>query len=174
MISLVEITKENFHRFQSDILEIERVSFPSPWSLGAFRDEVNRTVSHLWALISDEKFTGYICFWAVADEIHLLNLAVHPKKRRKGFGRYLLTSMIKAGIAKGVRKAWLEVRPSNSMARTLYLKAGFKETDRTPRYYKDTNEDAIIMALTLFQTKSNGQDADRELNMQQVPCDYFY
>jgi len=168
MISLVEITKENFYRFQADILEIERASFPSPWSLNAFRDEINRPVSHLWALISDEEFAGYICFWVVEDEIRLMNLATHPEKRRKGLGCYLLTRMIKEGISKGVRRVWLEVRPSNAMARTLYLKMGFKEAGRRPLYYRDTNEDAIIMALSLLRSEANRLEADREFNLQQV------
>jgi ribosomal-protein-alanine N-acetyltransferase len=149
MISVVEITRDSFHRFQDSILAIEKVSFPSPWSLNAFSQELNRSVSNLWALLVDRKLGGYICFWVIADEIHLMNIAIHPSMRRRGLARYLLARMIREGVSKGVRRVWLEVRPSNVTARHLYQEAGFVETGRRHRYYSDTNEDAIIMSLLL-------------------------
>ena len=80
-----------------------------------------------------------------------MNIAVTPSHRRNGLGSYLLIQMINTGISHGMRRAWLEVRPSNRAARRLYEKAGFKEIDRRPRYYNDTNEDAIVMSLSLSQ-----------------------
>ena len=155
MISLVNITAENIHRFLDDILEIERFSFPSPWSSTAFHQETNRRVSYFWALLADGAFLGYICFWMFSGEIHLMNIAVHPKKRGKGVGSHLLAKMIEAGKSEGAETAWLEVRPSNLMARCLYKKTGFKETGRRPRYYDDTNEDAIVMSLSLLPNSAN-------------------
>lgn len=151
MISVIEITHENFHRFQDRIMDIERVSFPSPWSANAFSQELNRPLSTFWALLVGQTLAGYICFWVIADEIHLMNIAIHPAMRRRGLGRYLLTRMIRAGVSKGVRRVWLEVRPSNLTARHLYLLTGFTESGRRRRYYSDTNEDAIIMSLQLTQ-----------------------
>ena len=156
MISLVDITPNNFHRFQGDILEIERVSFPSPWSLSAFRQEVNCPLSRLWALLINTSFAGYICFWMFGGEIHLMNIAVHPLKRGNGLGSHLLNRMIAEGIAKGVETAWLEVRPSNVAAKGLYEKVGFKEISRRPQYYRDTNEDGIVMALSLLKSAPGG------------------
>jgi len=155
MSSLVNITPENIYRFLDGILEIERSSFPSPWRSKTFHQETTRNVSHLWALMTDGAFTGYICFWMFSGEIHLMNIAIHPRKRCNGFGRYLLAKMIEAGRSEGVETAWLEVRPSNLMARILYKKAGFKETGRKPRYYDDTNEDAIIMSMSLFPNEES-------------------
>lgn len=151
MISLVVITDENLHRYEADILMIERVSFPSPWSSPVFRQEINSPDSHLWALTIDDALVGYICFWMVSPEIHLTNIAVHPSRRRMGLGFDLLTRLIEAGASQGLEKAWLEVRPSNRIARRLYSKAGFKEVDRKPKYYTNNNEDAIVMSLPLFQ-----------------------
>ncbi len=151
MISLVVITNEKFHRYEADILGIERVSFPSPWTTPVFRQEITRPGSHLWALIIDDALAGYICFCMLSAEIHLMNMAVHPSRRGRGLGLDLLTRMIETGVSHGVETAWLEVRPSNRIARRLYNKAGFKEVDRKPQYYTDTNEDAIVMSLPLFQ-----------------------
>ena len=168
MISLVKITEKNFQPFQCHILEIENSSFPSPWTLNAFRQELNRVVSHLWALTVDERLAGYICFWIYAGEIHLMNIAVHPKMRRKGFGCYLLTKMIEVGKSRTIERAWLEVRPSNVRARALYQKVGFRETGRRPRYYADTNEDAIVMSLSLFQKEINNQSLGEQRGLQYV------
>ena len=147
MSSLVEVTGDNFAIFQWDILEIERTSFPFPWNLNSFSSEIDRSISHLWVSLIDEVLGGYICFWIFANETHLMNVAVHPEWRGKGLGERLLCKMIEVGISEGAKTAWLEVRPSNLVARSLYEKAGFKEVGFRPRYYKETNEDAVIMSL---------------------------
>jgi ribosomal-protein-alanine N-acetyltransferase len=148
MTSLVNITLENSQFFLQSILEIENLSFPTPWSLRAFNAEIKNSVSHLWALTVDEVLSGYVCFWMFDTEIQLLNLAVNPHRRGKGLGHYLLRKMIETGISNGIRYVWLEVRPSNLAAKRLYQRLGFKEVFRRPRYYPDTHEDAIVMSLT--------------------------
>jgi ribosomal-protein-alanine N-acetyltransferase len=168
MISLVDITPNNLHEFQDDIMEIERTSFPSPWSLSAFRQEVNCPISHLWALLIDEAFAGYICFWMFSGEIHLMNIAVDPLRRGTGLGSHLLYKMIEAGLSKGMKRAWLEVRPSNLVAKGLYKKVGFREISRRPRYYRDTNEDGIIMSRSLFREEVKGRKISEKANLQSV------
>ena len=149
MISIIPITRDNFQIFQIDMLEIEKASFPSPWTANAFMEELDNPVSCMWALLADKKLSGYICFWMFAGEIHLMNIAISLGKRGKGLGSHLLARMLDYGRDKGVRSAWLEVRPSNRTARLLYEKAGFMETGRRKLYYKDTNEDAIVMTLSM-------------------------
>jgi ribosomal-protein-alanine N-acetyltransferase len=149
MTCLIDISAKNFRFFQNDILEIERSSFASPWSPDIFREETLGSISRIRVLMIDKKVGGYICFWVYAGEIHLMNIAVHPEKRGQGHGQYLLTQMIEEGISEGAASAWLEVRPSNSIARSLYQKVGFTEIARRPRYYTDTMEDAIMMSLPL-------------------------
>jgi ribosomal-protein-alanine N-acetyltransferase len=151
MSSLVAITRENFQPFLQEILEIEQLSFQSPWSINALWSEIENPLSHLWAVIMGKVTTGYICFWMVDREIQLMSMAVHPHERGKGLGHYLLKGMIEAGITKGVRQIWLEVRPSNVIAKGLYQSLGFKETYRRPGYYPDTHEDAIVMSLNLSE-----------------------
>jgi ribosomal-protein-alanine N-acetyltransferase len=149
MTSLVTLTKENFQPFLRKILEIEELSFPSPWSVHALKSEIENPISHFWALILGKLLSGYICFWMFDREIQLISLAIHPHDRGKGLGHYLLKEMIETGISKGVHQIWLEVRPSNLVARELYERLGFAETYRRPRYYPDTHEDAIVMGLNL-------------------------
>lgn len=148
MIFIVKISKENFRLFREAIQEIEESSFPSPWSLKAFERELRTPISTMWGVSVNNILSGYLVFWTFADEIHVMNLAIHPDKRGKGLAQYLLGEMIEEGIARGVQKVWLEVRPSNLTAQRLYYKMGFKEISRRAKYYLDTKEDAIIMALS--------------------------
>ena len=152
MTSLVQVTVEN-HGFCLDrILEIENLSFTAPWSLNGFLQELENPVSQLWALMSDKALLGYFCFWAVRDEMQLLNLAVHPAYRGRGHGSYLLTRMIDIALSRGVSRIWLEVRVSGKGARRLYEKFGFVEGGRRRNYYTDPPEDAIIMSLELSRS----------------------
>jgi len=151
MTSLVAITKENLQPFLHEILEIEELSFQSPWSVRALKSEIENPISHLWAVMMEKATSGYICFWLFDREIQLMSLAVHPHDRGKGLGHYLLKEMIEAGISKGMRQIWLEVRPSNVVAKGLYESLGFKEAYRRTRYYPDNIEDAIVMSLDLSE-----------------------
>jgi [ribosomal protein S18]-alanine N-acetyltransferase len=148
MHQLIEVGPGNFSVYSEQILEIEKDSFVSPWSIEAFKAETQKPMSHLWVVILNGAVAGYICFWVLEGEIQLLNLAVHPEKRGKGLGQFLLTRMIEKGISEGVNNIWLEVRPSNLSARNLYKRLGFHDVGIRPNYYSETKEDAIQMSLT--------------------------
>lgn len=163
MKTLVDITPDNLRRLKKALLAIENASFPSPWSLQAFREEARRPMSFLWGLIEDGSLVGYACFWLLVREIHLMNIAVHPERRGRGLGSYLLSRIMEEGRTRRVETVWLEVRPSNRNAIRLYRKLGFKEIHRRPRYYTDTHEDAIVMSLRLpcggSDVRSSGADS---------------
>jgi ribosomal-protein-alanine N-acetyltransferase len=149
MSRFVRITTQNLLIYLADILKIERVSFPSPWGREAFEHEMRNPLSRFWGILTDDGLVAYICFWVAAGEIHLMNIAVDPEARKRGLGRCLMGKLLQTGVEEGVRKIWLEVRPSNEAARALYSRIGFLEVGRRRRYYTDTGEDAIIMAFTL-------------------------
>jgi ribosomal-protein-alanine N-acetyltransferase len=144
-------TWPDFMSFRDQILEIENASFPVPWSAKSFEEEINKSISNLWALITDQKLFAYICFWMFDREIHILNFAVHPQKRNMGLGKILLENIIKTRTAGGVENIWLEVRPSNIPALSIYKKFGFIEAGLRKAYYSDSREDAIIMTLDLTE-----------------------
>jgi len=135
-------------------MAIERVSFPSPWSKAAFRQELNNPYSHCWVALepnvhASERLAGYICCWMITDEVQIMNLAIRPVYRRHGVARRLLEFALADAMERGARRAILEVRPSNAAALSLYQSMQFREAGRRPRYYKDTGEDAIIMLRRL-------------------------
>ncbi len=155
MTSLVQITLENQEFYLEEIMEIENLSFSSPWSLNGFLQELESPASQLWALTSERVLQGYICFWTIREEMQLLDLAVHPRYRGQGYGGFLLRKLIGHGCSKGIFRIWLEVRVSGSTAIRLYEKFGFVENYRRKDYYTDPREDALVMSLGLTGAEKN-------------------
>lgn len=132
------------------VLAIERASFTMPWSRSAFLYELEQNrVARCWVVRDGPRVVGYLCTWEVADELHVTNIAVHPELRRRGTGRHLLSTALADARRRGFRHVVLEVRPSNTEARTLYESFGFKVVGRRRGYYYDTGEDALVMEARL-------------------------
>lgn len=130
------------------ILEIERLAFPAPWTLASFQRELTLPFSRIMvALPADsQQVAGFLCRWLIADECHVLNVAVHPESRRLGIGAVLISEAITEARSTGAGVVTLEVRRSNLPARQLYRKFEFEER-RLRRHYYGPGEDAIIMEL---------------------------
>lgn len=168
-LSLITLSNDNFPLFQHRLMRIERCSFLSPWSLNSFKSELHNPISRIWGVSDPDGFAGFVCFWIVAGEVHLLNLAVAPEKRGKGIGTFLLTRVIEYSESAGVDRIWLEVRPSNPAALALYRGAGFVEEGRRVRYYSDTGEDAIVMSRFLPSSLDRREPCNRTMTDLFVP-----
>ncbi len=132
------------HLYQ--VVEIEKVSFPTPWSPYTFACELMQNdYSYYIVAMADGQVVGYGGMWLVLDEAHITNVAVRPSYRGKKIGRALMMEIIRRAALMGVKSMTLEVRPSNSSARKLYTDLGFVEKGVRKRYYIDNGEDAIIM-----------------------------
>jgi ribosomal-protein-alanine N-acetyltransferase len=129
-------------------MAIERIAFDQPWSAQSFARELSLPFSKtIVCVVNDstrEAVVGYLCRWLVADECHILNIAVDPRFRRHGVGEILMSEVIAEAIAKGATLISLEVRRSNLPARHLYRKCGFEDRRIRRRYYEG-REDAIVM-----------------------------
>ena len=135
-----------------EVVEIENISFPTPWSKTAFSHEIaNNDFAHYLVALDGEKVAGYAGMWVILDEGHVTTLAVHPSYRRQQIGGTLLNKLIIEALARGCEKMTLEVRPSNTVALKLYEKTGFISYGVRPGYYSDTGEDALIMWRNLCQ-----------------------
>lgn len=128
-----------------DVLSIERVSFQTPWSEGIFREEMLSPFCRTIVATLDGRIVGYIDFAIIIDEVHVRNISVHRDYRKNGIGSLLLAEMMMIGRAR--RGVWctLEVRKSNVGAIMLYEKFGFEVRGIRPLYYRDTQEDALVM-----------------------------
>ena len=93
----------------------------------------------------NNKVVGFAGLWAICNEGHITNIAVHPNYRGQGIGSKLVESLIENSSSWYINSLTLEVRASNKIAQNLYKKYGFKEEGMRKHYYQDNNEDAIIM-----------------------------
>ena len=143
-----------------EILAIEVTSFPTPWTEGMFLDELR--TAHAQCLVIKIEIEGktiiaaYIIFWLVAGEVHLHNLAVKNEFRRQGLAYSMMKLMHHIGAQVGMTRQTLEVRELNHQAISLYRKCGFVVKGKRPRYYSDTNEDALVMWAEIQQESKNG------------------
>ncbi len=127
-----------------EIVRIEKLSFPDPWTASQLLFEIIHEYSRGIVAEKDGRIVGYTFAMVVMDEGHIGNIAVDPSYRRMGIGRRLLRKLLADMEAEGVKKVFLEVRKSNVPAIRLYEDEGFVEIGIRKRYYRN-REDAIIM-----------------------------
>jgi ribosomal-protein-alanine N-acetyltransferase len=127
------------------VLAIERRSFPTPWSLAMFVLELSKPSGICLAASTPDGLVGYLVCSRYADVWHLMNVAVHPGRRRARIASTLLTELIDRAGAEA--RYTLEVRASNDAAIAMYERFGFRPAGKRTRYYHDNGEDALIMWL---------------------------
>lgn len=132
------------------VMRIERLSFPSPWTRSHFIEEINRnSLSHAFVLrdpISGD-VAGFLLCWILSMQVHISNVAVHPSRRGRGCGEILIRHGMKLAKENGCRHVVLEVRPSNLTALRLYQRLGFRIVGELPGYY--SNENAWVLSVDI-------------------------
>jgi len=128
--------------------EIDTLSFSLPWPERSFRFELTENpVTRGWVAEVDGRVAALLVLWFIVDEAHIATIAVHPDYRRQGIGEQVLLHALLAVQDEGARRAFLEVRAGNAAAQAMYVKYGFIVDGRRPKYYRDNDEDAILMSL---------------------------
>lgn len=128
-----------------ELLEIERVSFPVPWSAGMFTIQIGLAdMTENLVATCGGGIVGYIASWYGYEEMHILSIAVAPGERGGGAAALLLEAAIERSVARGCLRVVLEVRVSNGRAIRFYEKQGFRQVGRRRRYYSDSGEDALL------------------------------
>ncbi len=157
-------------------VEIEKDGFRHPWSRELLERELSHPWSTVLLAVEDrpraegplpatergkgrgtedardewiEVVVGFIVFWLVHDEVHVLNIATAREERRRGVGRALMEQAAEAGRRRDASLATLEVRRSNQPAIALYRALGYRQVGVRPNYYAEEGEDAIVMVLDL-------------------------
>jgi ribosomal-protein-alanine N-acetyltransferase len=158
------------------VLRLDRMSFPTPWSARTYHHEIASNDRATMLVVEEpdaEKnpgsgwlerlfggsrasrqpvnaspIVGYAGMWQIAEEAHISTIAVHPDWRGNKIGELLVWTLIWVAIQQNAELVTLEVRVSNEVAINLYRKYGFEVSGRRRGYYRDNNEDAHIMALT--------------------------
>ncbi len=127
------------------ISEIEKACFSDPWSENAIAEFISYPENTILCAFCGYTLCGYISESHVLDEIQIANVAVSKEYRRQGIASLLIETMINKCYSQNVAFVTLEVRKSNTPAINLYTNYGFKAEGLRKNYYKNPNEDAIIM-----------------------------
>lgn len=133
------------------VLAIDQLSFSMPWPLNSYKYELKNPAAMLW--VAETKtgesagIVGVTVVWLILEEAHIATIAVHPDYRGLGIGKKLLAVALRESILRGAEEAMLEVRAHNLTAQAMYRTFGFEVVSRRPRYYRDNDEDALLMNL---------------------------
>ena len=136
--------------------EIERVSYPTPWSRSMFAGEIAKPASICLGAFIENELVGYLIVSRYVDAWHIMNIAVDPAHRRRGLASALLERLFE-DTDDGTRRGYtLEVRVSNQGAIRLYEHLGFRPRGVRRGYYTDNREDALIMWRDGHSASQNG------------------
>ena len=136
------------HRDIDEIMEIEcSVYGDHHWSREGFESEISTDIGNYFSLfdVSKNKLIGYGGFWNILDEGHITTVAVSKDYQGMGLSEILIQKFIETAYKKNLKWFTLEVRVSNLAAFKLYKKYLFESCGVRPKYYQDTQEDALIM-----------------------------
>jgi [ribosomal protein S18]-alanine N-acetyltransferase len=128
--------------------------FSLPWPESAYHFEVSRNpdslplVIEVKAVQGEWRLAGLMVIWLILDEAHIGTLAIGSDYRRMGLARKLLGEGLLLSHEKGALAAYLEVRRGNLAAQALYHQFGFTIEGVRLHYYKDNQEDALLLTLT--------------------------
>jgi ribosomal-protein-alanine N-acetyltransferase len=133
------------------VMSIEMYAYDFPWSRQIFSDCL---MAGYPAVVLDgaSGLIGYAILSTAAAEAHILNLCIDPDYQRQGFGRLLLDYLLDCAIELEVERLFLEVRPSNVPAITLYEQADFTRLGTRKSYYRadEGREDALVLVREMF------------------------
>lgn len=133
------------------LLAIEQRVYSHPWTRGNVQDSLS--AAH-WAWLAHEQ-QELVAYWLalpILDELHLLNLAVHPEHQGRGLARAALAHLREQAEQAGLQDIWLEVRASNQRAQAVYRADGYQTVGQRRDYYPAGNgrrEDALLMRRSL-------------------------
>lgn len=140
------------------VCRIEQESFPTPWTAGAFYNELtNNHFAHYMIMELDGDVAGYAGMWIIMDEAHVTNIAVRTSYRGRKLGERLLRELKSTAGFLGAKRITLEVRVTNYIAQSLYTKLGFRSVGVRKGYYTDNNEDALIMWADITEASKEGK-----------------
>ena len=127
------------------IARLEEEIFSDAWSYRDVQDLICTEGSMCFSALEDGEVIAYVIGRLIAPEGEIYRIAVSPHKRKRGIGYRLLDYAVKTSRGKGLERLFLEVRSKNIPAINLYRAYGFNEIGMRKNYYKDPQDDAIVM-----------------------------
>ncbi len=127
------------------IAAAEAEIFPDAWGERAICDTISTEGAMCYVALRDGQLVAYIIGRVIAPEGEIYRIATLPEYRGRGIAYRLLDYAYKTELGHGLETLFLEVRTKNAPARALYRSYGFKEAGVRKNYYKNPDDDAIIM-----------------------------
>ena len=119
--------------------------FEEMWGEQALLSEINNTASIAVVAKKEQQVIGFCAFSVVKEEANLNMILVHPQYRKKGIAGAMLSEILNKLKEQNVQEAYLEVRALNEVAFNLYKKLGFEQVGLRKNFYKNPEDDALIM-----------------------------
>ena len=113
------------------------------WNKKQWQNEFKKSGVKVVAILLKKKIIGIYVVQTIIDEVQINYFSVKQKFRRKGYGSYLMTHLVKDCEKLNIKKLILEVSENNSIAEIFYRKFNFFTVGRRKNYYKD-GADAIL------------------------------
>ena len=133
----------------AEVAALEMENFSHPWSYDAFYKTLSDENYIVIIAKETDALLGYCVLLCTGEEADITNVCTAPVARGKGIATGMLTALMEAGESRGVNEFFLEVRESNTPARSLYTKLGFEEIGLRKNYYEEPKEHAVLMKYTL-------------------------
>ncbi len=148
---IVAVTRALWPEVREAVLEIEALCFPQPWPEGMFLDDLDDPACGLDVVrpVRERPVLGFCSTRQLYDELHIMQIAVHPQVQGRGHGAALLAHAILAAEQRRCQSLILEVRRTNLPAVHLYARQGFRQVGVRRSYYRDNQEDALVMRRDL-------------------------
>ena len=127
------------------IAELEAEIFSDPWSERDICDTICTEGAMCYSAIKDGVPVAYIIGRIIAPEAEIYRIATHPDYRGRGIAYRLLDYAVKTERGRGLERLFLEVRSKNLAALSLYRAYGFEKIGIRKNYYKNPDDDAIVM-----------------------------
>ena len=137
------------------VVRVEQTAYTHPWTQGNFSDSLKAGYQAQLLTAGPELQSELLAYFVAmkgVDEVHLLNITVAPAHQAQGWARVMLDALAIWSRGQGAQWLWLEVRVSNTRARAIYERYGFRHVGTRRAYYPAadaTREDAVVMSLAL-------------------------
>ncbi|WP_217587755.1 ribosomal protein S18-alanine N-acetyltransferase [Lentibacillus saliphilus] len=133
------------------VMEIDAAVYQTPWSQKVYEQELgNNPHAYYAVIVVNGHVAGYAGAWIVMDDAQITNIVIAPEFRGQKLGSHLFEHMLQMAIYKGAQRLSLEVRVSNVIAQSMYRKFGLVPGGIRKNYYKDNQEDAVVMWVNLL------------------------
>ena len=132
MISIKQINEKDVdlcYELDSDTISL--------WSKKQWSNEFKKEGTKIFGLLNKNLVIGICVFQVVLDEAQINYFVVNQKFRKKGFGSFFMSYLIKKCEKSNLKKLLLEVSQSNVTADRFYSRFDFSTVGIRKNYYRD-------------------------------------